>query len=68
MIALKKAFCKVETLGYPEFQKHFIVDTDASDYGIDAVLSQRNQFNVKQPVSYYSRASLKPKRRYEVTR
>ena len=56
MTAIKKAFCEVVTLAYPDFQKQFIVDTDASDYGIGAVLSQQNQFNVEQPVSYYSRA------------
>ena len=38
MTALKKAFCEVVTLAYPDFQKQFIVDKDASDYGIGHVL------------------------------
>ena len=33
MTALKNAFCEMVTLAYPDFQKQFIVDTDASDYG-----------------------------------
>ena len=66
--SLKKAFSDVVTLSYPDFSKPFIVDTDASDVGIGAVLSQFNKFGVEQPVAYYSRALSKPERKYAVTR
>lgn len=36
---LKRAFSQVVTLAYPDFSKPFIVDTDACDVGIGAVLS-----------------------------
>ena len=66
--ALKKAFLEVVTLAYPDFSKPFIVDTDASDVGIGAVLSQLNNSNVEQPLAYYSRSLSKPERKYAVTR
>ena len=65
---LKKAFSDVVTLAYPNFSKPFIVDTDASDVGIGAVLSQLNTANVEQPVCYFSRSLSKPERKYAVTR
>ena len=66
--ALKKALLEVVTLAYPDFSKPFIVDTDASDVGIGAVLSQLNNSNVEQPLAYYSRSLSKPERKYAVTR
>ena len=37
---LKQAFISPEIMGYPTDQGDFILDTDASDYAIGAVLSQ----------------------------
>ena len=65
---LKKAFIEVVPLAYPDFSKPFIVDTDASDVEIGAVLSHLNISNVKQPLAYYSRSLSKPERKYAVTR
>ena len=65
---LKKEFCEIVTLSFPNCSKPFILDTDASDFGIGAVLSQRNQSNIAQPIVYYSRSLLKAERKYEVTR
>ena len=56
------------TLVYPDLSKLFIVDTDPSDVGIGAVLSQLNKSNVKQPLAYYSRSLSKSERKYAVTR
>ena len=67
-VSLKKAFCEVVTLAYPNFSKEFTVDTDASDFGIGAVISQLNQNGVEQPIGYYSRSLSKAERRYAVTR
>lgn len=36
-------------LGFPDFSKEFIVETDASNTGIEVVLSQD-----KHPISFYS--------------
>ena len=67
-VSLKKAFCEVVTLAYPNFSKDFTVDTDASDFGIGAVISQLNENGVEQPIGYYSRSLSKAERKYAVTR
>ena len=66
--AMAKAFLEVVTLLYPNISKPFIVETDANDVGIGAVLSQLNKSNVEQPLAYYSRSLTKPERKYAVTR
>ncbi len=37
---LKEAFCSAPILAYPDHEGEFIVDTDANNYAIGAVLSQ----------------------------
>ena len=63
----KKAFIEVVTLVYPDFSKPFIVDIDASNVGIGAILSRLNKLNVEQSLAYYSRSLSKPERKYAVT-
>ena len=65
---LKKVFCEIVTLAFPDFSKPFILDTDASDVRIGGVLSQLNKSNVDQPVTNYSRSLSKAERKYAVTR
>ena len=65
---LKKAFCEIVTLKFPNFSKPFIVDTDECDVGIGAVVFQLNEVNVEQPFEYYSRSLSKFERKYAVTR
>ena len=65
---IKAAFADTITLAYPDFSKPFIVDCDASDFGIGGVLSQIVRPGVEQPVSYFSRTLSKPERKYAVTR
>ena len=48
---IKAAFKDTITLSYPDFTKPFIVDCDASDFGIGGVLYQVIRPGVKQPVS-----------------
>ena len=66
--SLKKAFVEIITLANFDFTKPFIVDNDASDVGIGAVLSQLNKSSVEQPLAYYSRSLSMPERIYAVTR
>lgn len=59
-IALKQAMTKALVLSLPDFSKLFVIETDASNSGIGAVLLQE-----KHPITFFSkalgiRASLKP--------
>ena len=64
---LKNCLCEAPTLAHPDFTKEFILDTDASDFAIGAVLSQ--VFDGKERViAYASKTLTKAERRYCVTR
>ena len=55
-------------LSYPDYSRRFILDTDASDVGIGAVLSQVREDGSEGVVAYASRSLSRPERRYCVTR
>ena len=57
---------KAPILAYPDFLKPFILDTDASDIGIGAVLSQIHD-GKERVVCYGSRSLTKPEGKYCVT-
>ena len=64
---LKRELCEAPLLAYPVQGAPFVLDTDASNCGIGAVLSQ--QINGEEKVlAYYSRGLTKPERNYCVTR
>ncbi|KAI5725816.1 hypothetical protein M8J77_020471 [Diaphorina citri] len=65
--ALKRELSQAPVLHYPVPGKPFVLDTDASNTGIGAVLSQINNGS-ETPVAYFSRALSKPERNYCVTR
>ncbi|CAC5376181.1 unnamed protein product [Mytilus coruscus] len=54
-------------LSYPDMNKKFILDTDASGFGIGTVLSQVHE-NGERVVAYYSKSFSKTERQYCVTR
>ena len=60
--------CETPILTYPNFSKPFLLDTDASNYGIGAVLSQLDDDGREQVVAYASRSLSKAERKYCVTR
>ncbi|KAJ8376187.1 hypothetical protein SKAU_G00067670 [Synaphobranchus kaupii] len=64
---LRAALTEAPVLAYPDAQRPFIVDTDASNTGVGAVLSQEDE-DGEQVVAYYSRALGKAERNYCVTR
>jgi hypothetical protein len=63
---LKGALCAAPILAYPQLGERFIVDTDASNFGIGGVLSQI-QNGQECVIAYYSKTLNKAERNYCVT-
>jgi len=64
---LKKHLVSSPILSYPDSQGCFILDTDASNHGLGAVLSQK-QGGIEKVIAYFSRVLNKSERNYCVTR
>ena len=64
---LKQALTEAPVLGYPSLDGQFILDTDASNLAIGAVLSQV-QDGVERVLAYYSRSLDQAEKNYCVTR
>ncbi|XP_069835633.1 uncharacterized protein [Dendropsophus ebraccatus] len=58
LTALKQALASAPVLQSPDFNRQFIVQTDASAYGLGAVLSQVNAAGEEHPILYLSRKLL----------
>ena len=61
---LKELLCSSPILQSPDFSHPFILQTDASDRGVGAVLTQRDENGLEHPVSYYSRKLLPREQHY----
>ena len=67
------AFCKLKMilisqpiLNAPDFSKQFILQTDASNFGLGAVLEQLDDSNMEHPVLYLSRKLLPHEENYSI--
>ena len=58
LIKLKQLLCSEPVLQSPDFSKLFILQTDASNCGVGAVLSQWDSDGTDHPVGYFSRKLL----------
>jgi hypothetical protein len=63
---VKEALCTAPILAYPQPRRTFIIDTDASNVGIEGVLSYV-QHGQERVIAYYSNKMKKAKRNYCVT-
>ena len=61
---LKRCLCCDPVLKSPDFTQPFVLQTDASDRGAGAVLSQHGADGEEHPVAYYSRKFLPREERY----
>ena len=65
--ALKNMLTSTTVFSSPDFEKTFILETDASNYGVGAVLSQTDGEGVDHPVAYFSRKLLDREQKYSTT-
>ena len=64
---LKSNLTESPLLAYPDFDKSFLLETDASVKGLGAVLSQVQDDGRPHPVAYASRALSPQEKRYAIT-
>jgi len=64
---LKDLLTSAPILAHPNFQRPFILQTDASIEGIGAVLSQLDSFDHEHPIAYASRALKPAEKNYPIT-
>jgi hypothetical protein len=64
--ALKAKLCTAPVLAFPNFNRPFILTTDASKVAVAAILSQI-QDGIERPVAYASRQLSKPEQAYSAS-
>lgn len=61
---LKEAMTSNTVLRSPDFSRTFVLQTDASERGVGAVLSQNDDNGIEHPIAFYSRKPLQRERKY----
>ena len=61
---LKTLLCSAPVLRAPDLENSYVLQTDASNRGVGAVLSQRDADGCDQPVAYFSKKLLPREERY----
>ena len=67
-VMLSRALVSTPILAFPDCSRLFILDTDGSNHGIGAGLSQEHDNGLEHVVAYASQALSKAERRHSVTR
>ena len=65
---LRRRLTSAPVLAFPDYTNPFLLDTDASDTGLGAVLSQADEQGREHVIAYASRTLSKAERHYCVTR
>ena len=65
---LRRRLVTAPVLAFPDYSRPFVLDTDASETGVGAVLSQVQDDGSERVIAYGSRVLTRPERRYCVTR
>ena len=65
--SLKKLLCQAPVLSYPNFHRLFVLQTDASDIGIGAVLAQKDPQGHDHVISYASRSLTDREKKFSTT-
>ena len=63
---LKSAFTSAPILMHPQLDRPFVVETDASDFALGAILSQEDNAGILHPVAYHSRKFSAAEINYEI--
>ena len=61
---LKQQLCCSPVLRSPDFTKELRLQTDVSEYGVGAVLSQEDDAGDEHPIAYFSRKLLPREQKY----
>ena len=64
---LQQLLCSAPVLSYPKFDQRFILQTEASDLGLGAVLTQIDSLGQEHVISYASRSLSNREKRYSAT-
>ncbi|XP_017491700.1 PREDICTED: uncharacterized protein LOC108379857 [Rhagoletis zephyria] len=64
---LKRALTSAPVLKHPDFAKRFFVQCDASEYGVGAVLYQKETDGSEKPIAYFSQKLNDCQRNYTTT-
>ena len=65
---LKGLLCQSPILWAPDFTREFVLQTDASERGVEAVLGQRYDSGFDHPVAYFSKKLLPREERYSTVK
>lgn len=66
LTTIKNSLVSAPILACPDFSKHFYLQTDASDFGLGAVLTQMDDTAGEKVICYLSRSLTKVERRYSI--
>ena len=67
-IKLKTILDETTTLAHPDYNKEFILFSDASNFGLSGCLAQADENGTLKPLSYFSKTLLKTQQRYSTTK